>query len=347
MQAEQIAKALGNAKRVGKGWLASCPLPTHGQGHGDKNPSLSISDGEDGKPLFKCHSGCDQHELFHAIRDYGLLPEIEKRDPLANIKPLPTLTPQVLEHEWVYVDEDGEPLYVKQRFKTASAKGKDYTQKTQALAEQRKAIEAEKAAVDQAKTLRDQYAQRLEMIEQVLKQQEPQEDLNALKESDPIGYAVKVAEQQQRQQQLYAIQAEKQRLALQQQTEHQQRLQQLVAEEQQKLAQAIPEFADPQKGNVVRTEIRDYAKQVGFTDDDLAQVYDSRAVLTLWKASQYDKLVKGKPEVTKKVTEAPKMLRPGAANSAPPEQKQYQTQRKVLRQSGKAKDAAAIFERFL
>jgi len=128
MQAEQIAKALGNAKRVGKGWLASCPLPTHGQGHGDKNPSLSISDGEDGKPLFKCHSGCDQHELFHAIRDYGLLPEIEKRDPLASIKPLPALTPQVLEHEWVYVDEDGEPLFVKQRFKTQSAKGKDYRQ---------------------------------------------------------------------------------------------------------------------------------------------------------------------------------------------------------------------------
>ena len=128
MQAEQIAKALGNAKRVGKGWLASCPLPTHGQGHGDKNPSLSISDGEDGKPLFKCHSGCDQHQLFHAIRHYGLLPEIEKRDPLASIKPLPTLTPQVLEHEWVYVDEDGEPLFVKQRFKTASAKGKDYRQ---------------------------------------------------------------------------------------------------------------------------------------------------------------------------------------------------------------------------
>ena len=128
MQAEQIAKALGNAKRVGKGWLASCPLPTHGQGHGDKNPSLSISDGEDGKPLFKCHSGCDQHELFHAIRNYGLLPEIEIRDPLANIKPLPSLQAPVLEHEWVYVDEDGEPLFVKQRFKTGTAKGKDYRQ---------------------------------------------------------------------------------------------------------------------------------------------------------------------------------------------------------------------------
>jgi hypothetical protein len=156
-----------------------------------------------------------------------------------------------------------------------------------------------------------------------------------------------VAEQQQRQQQLYAIQAERQRLALQQQTEHQQRVQQLVAEEQQKLFQAIPEFADPEKGTTVRNEIRSAAKQVGFTDDDLAQVYDSRAVLALWKAAQYDKLVKGRPEVTKKVTEAPRMLRPGTATSAPPEQKQYQAQRKVLRQSGKTKDAAAIFERFL
>jgi hypothetical protein len=225
--------------------------------------------------------------------------------------------------------------------------GRDYTQKTQTLAEQRKAVEAEKAAVEQAKTLRDQYAQRLQMIEQVLSQQDTQEDLNALKESDPIGFAVKVAEQQQRQQQLYAIQAERQRLALAQQTEHQQRLQQVVTEEQQKLAQAIPEFADPEKGAAVRNEIRSYAKQVGFTDEDLAQVYDSRAVLTLWKASQYDKLVKGKPEVTKRVTEAPKMLRPGTATNAPPEQKQYQTQRKTLRQTGSAKDAAALFEQFL
>jgi hypothetical protein len=126
MQAEQIAKALGNAKKIGRGWLASCPLPGHGQGHGDKNPSLSISDGDDGKPLFKCHSGCDQHDVFAAIRDYGLLPDIEKREPLASIKPLPALQAPVLEHEWVYVDEYGDPLFIKQRFKTNTAKGKDY-----------------------------------------------------------------------------------------------------------------------------------------------------------------------------------------------------------------------------
>jgi hypothetical protein len=126
MQAEQIAKALGNAKKVNGSWLASCPLPTHGQGNGDKNPSLSISDGPDGKPLFKCHGGCDQHDVFSAIRDYGLLPDLEPRaELLASIKPLQQ---PVLEQEWHYTDEDGVTLFIKQRYKTGDAKGKTYKQ---------------------------------------------------------------------------------------------------------------------------------------------------------------------------------------------------------------------------
>lgn len=126
MQAEQIAKALGNAKKVNGSWLASCPLPTHGQGNGDKNPSLSISDGADGKPLFKCHGGCDQHDVFAAIRDYGLLPDLEPRaELLASIKPIQQPT---LEQEWHYTDEDGVTLFIKQRYKTYDAKGKTYKQ---------------------------------------------------------------------------------------------------------------------------------------------------------------------------------------------------------------------------
>jgi hypothetical protein len=128
MQAEQIAKALGNAKKVNGSWLASCPLPTHGQGNGDKNPSLSITDGQDGKPLFKCHGGCEQHDVFAAIRDYGLLPDLEPRaELLASIQPLPQQQ-QSLEQEWHYTDEDGVTLFIKQRYKTNDAKGKTYKQ---------------------------------------------------------------------------------------------------------------------------------------------------------------------------------------------------------------------------
>jgi hypothetical protein len=225
--------------------------------------------------------------------------------------------------------------------------GTDYTQKTQSLAEQRKALEAEKQAVEQAKSLRDQYAERLQAIQQVLAEQSKGENLEALKESDPIGYAVRVAELQQRREQLAAVQAEQQRIAYQQQSEHQQRLASIVAEEQQKLAQAIPEFADPQKGETVRGEIRTYAKQLGFTDQELAQVYDSRAVLTLWKAAQYDKLLSQKPGVQKKVAEAPKVLKPGTSRPVNTEEMAIRDQRKVLKKTGKTRDAAAIFERFL
>ena len=124
MQAEEIAKQLGNAKKVNGQWLASCPVPGHGRGNGDKNPSLSISEGPDGKPLFHCHGGCDQHTVFSVMRERGYLPELEGRniEPLALIKPIT----RQLEQEWHYSDEEGVTLFIKQRFRTADAKGKDY-----------------------------------------------------------------------------------------------------------------------------------------------------------------------------------------------------------------------------
>ena len=222
--------------------------------------------------------------------------------------------------------------------------GTDYTQKTQALAEQRKAVEAEKAAVEQAKQLRDQYAQRLELIHKVLAEQNKPENIEALKETDPIGYAVKMAEQMQRKEQLAAVQAEQQRLAHMRQAEQQQALQAHLAQEAQKLSQFIPEFSQPEKADQVRADIRNYAKSIGFSDQELANVYDSRAVLALWKAAQYDKLVSQGP---KKVQQAPAVLKSGAAKVANPETESYKAERNRLRKSGKARDAANLFERFL
>jgi hypothetical protein len=128
MQAEQIAQALGNAKKVNGQWMASCPVSSHGQGNGDRNPSLCVSETDEGKPLFKCFSGCSQDEVFHAIKNYGLLPDLPNpTDFLTQIKPLPKTEP-VLEQEWHYTDEDGVVQHIKQRYKTFDAKGKTYKQ---------------------------------------------------------------------------------------------------------------------------------------------------------------------------------------------------------------------------
>lgn len=73
LDAETIAKALGHAQRAAGGWIAACPVPTHGKGKGDRHPSLSIADAaEPGRVLVRCHAGCDQAAVIDALRARGL-----------------------------------------------------------------------------------------------------------------------------------------------------------------------------------------------------------------------------------------------------------------------------------
>ena len=224
--------------------------------------------------------------------------------------------------------------------------GTDYTKKSQAVAEERKVVEAERQRIEEARYLRDQYAERLQVIEQMLNQQPETENLDYLKETDPIGYAVKVAELSQREKQLAQVRAEQARIADQQQREQQEQLGQVVQAESRKLAEVIPEYADPQKGETLRRELREFGLKAGFSDQELANVYDSRAVLTLYKAMQYDKLQSAKPGITKKVNEAPKVMKSGVSQprDSSDEMKKLKARAK---QTGRVADAAKAFERFL
>jgi hypothetical protein len=169
----------------------------------------------------------------------------------------------------------------------------------------------------------------------------------ALKETDPIGYAVKMAEQVEREKQLAAVRQERAQLAQRQQAEQQARLQAQIVQEAERLRTAIPDLADEAKGEVVRKEIKDFARSIGFSEQELAQVYDHRAVVTLYKAMQYDKLQKSKPATAKRVAEAPKTLRPGTTQQSDPKQDVVKKLKGQLRKTGKQRDAAKLFERFL
>ena len=224
--------------------------------------------------------------------------------------------------------------------------GTDYTKKSQAVAEERKAVEAEKQRIEEARYLRDQYAERLQVIEQMLNQQPETENLEYLKETDPIGYAVKVAELSQREKQLAQVQAERQRIAMQQDQERQEQLGHVIQAEARKLAEAIPEYADPQKGEIARRELREFGQKLGFSEQELSGVYDSRQVLTLWKAMQYDKLQSAKPGITKKVNEAPKVMKSGVSQPRDGNDELKKLKAKA-KQTGRVADAAKAFERFL
>jgi hypothetical protein len=223
----------------------------------------------------------------------------------------------------------------------------DYTKKTQTLAEQRKQVEAERTKIEEAAKLRDTYAQRLQVIEQMLSTQ-PEEDLTALKDSDPVGYAIKVAEKMEREKQLAAVRQERESVQARQVAEQQENLKRHLAQEAERLRAAIPDMADDVKGEVIRKEIRDYAKSVGWSDQELSQVYDHRAVVTLYRAMQFEKLMKGKPVAQKKVAEAPKALKPGVGNQKVDRDSEVEKKlHKQLKQTGRTRDAAKLFERFL
>ena len=224
--------------------------------------------------------------------------------------------------------------------------GSDYTKKTQELAENRKAVEAEAKAIIEAQQVRDTYAQRLQAVEQLLTMNDSPEDIASMKENDPIGYAVKVAEMTEKKEQLEAVRAEQQRIAQQQQADRAQAMQKQIAQESAKLAAVLPEFSDKAKGEQIRNEIRNYGKSVGFTDDELSQVYDSRHVLVLHKAAMYDKLQKSKPGVQKKVANAPKMVKSGTKVKQGNNDVQRR-QKQQLKGSGKVRDAAKLFENFI
>ena len=49
------------AKKSGREWKGLCPA------HDDHNPSLSISQGDDGRVLLHCHAGCPVEKVVAAL----------------------------------------------------------------------------------------------------------------------------------------------------------------------------------------------------------------------------------------------------------------------------------------
>jgi putative DNA primase/helicase len=87
-QAAAIARALPGSIRHGKGFLVRCPVPSHGQGRGDRTPSLSIADSANGKLLVRCFAGCDSRDVLAELRRRGLL---DDRPQALRFEPAPVL----------------------------------------------------------------------------------------------------------------------------------------------------------------------------------------------------------------------------------------------------------------
>jgi len=224
-------------------------------------------------------------------------------------------------------------------------KGSDYTKKSQELATQRKAVEAEAHAVNEAMQMREQYAQRLGQVQKLLEQDANDgTNLEELRENDPIQYAIKVAEKTENNKKLQILAQEQNKLAQAQQNQFAQHKAKMIAHESEMLTDKVKEFSDPKKSEQVKKDIREFGKSVGFSDEELSQVYDHRHVIVMQKAAQWDKLQKANPGVTKKLSKAPKMSKKGNKFA---KTDVYQKQKKRLQGSGSIEDATELFKNFI
>ena len=118
--AQSIASVRGGAiSKTSTGFTCRCPA------HDDHTPSLSVSDGPDGRVLLHCHAGCSQESVISALRDLGLWHQAK-----LSAVPIP-MTPRGIHRKWKdktltrwweYVSPDGEIKGYTARYDDASGK---------------------------------------------------------------------------------------------------------------------------------------------------------------------------------------------------------------------------------
>jgi hypothetical protein len=214
-------------------------------------------------------------------------------------------------------------------------RGQDYYKKTQAVADQRKALDVEKA--DFLKVQEEQkqiLSAQIENLKQFVSEQEQSIDWEELRDTDPSEYLRQKEKQEARVKALSeAQQNQEQELAV--------KRQELLNIESKKLLDAMGEsWQDEKARNKDLEGMYEFAYQQGISKDEVSNILDHRFWLILHKAMKFDELKKTGETVKQQVKSAPKTVKSGRPQPRK-QQKAAQDARQQLRSSGgKDLDAA-------
>lgn len=273
---------------------------------------------EDGKPLPKGEAPVENNS---AQADRGQPAQPAEPEEGAKIEPepqVPSLEPprswsKEAREAWASLTPEAKQIVLKRE----TERDAELRRGQNEIAEQRKALEAERqrvisetqAALGNLPQLRAALEQRLVNEEWVRLNPKDWENLSV---NDPAKYVALKAKAENdisAWQQTIQTQAALEQRAMQ---ETQQRLSQFVQAEQQKLAEKWPEFVNPQTANDQRAKLVSYAKEVGFTEQDLAQIYDHRLLMIVKDAMEARALREASKSANARVQNLPPVSQPGA-----------------------------------
>lgn len=216
------------------------------------------------------------------------------------------------------------------------------------LSNQRQQFEQERQAIRTAAQQQMQQNQQLGALAmQMLNQDFAAVNWDALRVQNPAEYAALYAQFQQRQQGIQQYMAQMQQQIQHEAHQQQQLLQQNIAAEQQKLRDAIPEWRDHATFSKDTQQIAQYARNLGFKDAELNQIFDHRYMRVLHDAARYQALQAANPAVLQRVRQAPPMAAPGSRTDVNPKEAQRRNVVERLNRNPHDVDAqAAAFDFF-
>lgn len=241
------------------------------------------------------------------------------------------------------VTVNGEKIDVDlEELKAGYQKDADYRRKTEELAIEKRELKAEEDR------LKNQYSTKMEDLNSLVATLNAEinndmnsKELDALWEEDPTE-AAKVDRRIQKRKN--TIQQAQQKLR-----DHQQaQFQEILREEQKKLHLKHPEIADPIKGTTVKSNIMNYLSSKGFSNEDVARIYDSRYFDVIMDGMNYNKSKSVKPGLVSKKVKPSKFVKSGTKSTKEElNSKTRLNQIKALKKSGNPKDATDLLLRYL
>ena len=245
-------------------------------------------------------------------------------------------TPTELETPELHrVKVQGQELEVSlDELKAGYSRDSDYRQKTHSLGMEKRDLETQKNSLRQTYDTRlSELNDLISTANQFVEQKQGGQDLAKLYQEDPTEAARLDFQLRQEKQHIESLKATAR--------EAQNKQYESYLETQKELAATkIPEFSDPNKADSFKLNMRNTLRDYGFNDQEIGSLADHRFLMVAKDAMSFKSQKDKRPIVSKKVANAPKVLKAGVAKSnVSSGREEVRNKIKTLRKTGHIRDA--------
>ena len=233
------------------------------------------------------------------------------------------------------VKVSGQELEVSlDELKAGYSRDSDYRQKTHSLGMEKRDLETQKNSFRQTYDTRlNELNDLISTANQFVEQKQGGQDLAKLYQEDPTEASKLDFQLRQEKQYIESLKSKAR--------DAQTRQYETYLETQKELAATkIPEFSDPNKADSFKLNMRNTLRDYGFNDQEIGSLSDHRFLMVAKDAMSFKSQKDKRPIVSKKVANAPKVLKAGVARSnVSSGREEVRNKIKTLRKTGHIRDA--------